>query len=53
VSADAPSSVLVDAALAVHRWSNAGRDRYDEAYQDRIRVLHEAVRDDAKNTDFI
>jgi hypothetical protein len=51
VSTDAPWSDLVDAALAVHRWTNARRQRYDEAYQDRIRVLSEGVRDDGKNPD--
>jgi tetratricopeptide (TPR) repeat protein len=51
VRGDAQWSALVDAAVAVHRWSNARRSRYDEAYQDRIRVLHEAVRDDARSVE--
>jgi tetratricopeptide (TPR) repeat protein len=51
VSTGAPWSALVDAALAVHRRTNARRQRYDEAYQDRVRVLNEAVRDDGKNPD--
>ena len=51
VRADAPWAALVDAAVSVHRWSNARRHRYDEAYQDRVRVLHEAVRDDGKSVE--
>lgn len=44
-------NALVDAALDMHRWSNAHRLRYDEAYQDRIRVLNEAIRAEPKNAD--
>jgi len=41
---------LVEKALAAHRWFSARRLRYDEAYQDRIWVLSDAARNDAKNT---
>jgi regulator of sirC expression with transglutaminase-like and TPR domain len=50
-AAEAPWPALVDAALAVHRGVNGQRHRYDEAYQDRVRVLAEAIRDDAKSAD--
>jgi tetratricopeptide (TPR) repeat protein len=49
--ADADFVKIVDDALAVHRLSNAQRQRYDEAYQLRIRVLSEAMRDHAQSAD--
>lgn len=42
---------LLDLALAVHQAVNAHRLRYDETYQDRLRVLDEALRADPKNPD--
>ncbi len=51
VDSGASWDALVDAALDMHRWSNVHRHRYDEAYQDRIRVLHEAIRAEPKNPD--
>lgn len=50
--ADAPFGALVDAALAAQRWANNRRLRYDEMYQDRIRVVTEAIRDEGKNADW-
>jgi hypothetical protein len=48
---DADIGAQANAALAALRRSNNTRDRYDEMYQDRIRVLAQAVRDDARNPD--
>lgn len=48
---DADGGVLLGAAVAALRRANGTRDRYDEMYQDRIRVLALAVRDDARNPD--
>jgi tetratricopeptide (TPR) repeat protein len=50
--ADAPTPQLTDAALAAQRWANNRRSRYDEMYQDRIRVLSEAIRDEGRNADW-
>jgi len=47
--AGAADGDLVEKALAVHRWFNARRLRYDEAYQDRIWALSDAARNDTKN----
>ena len=41
----------VNIALGALRRSNNSRDRYDEMYQDRIRLLALAVRDDGRNPD--
>ena len=41
----------VTAALALHRWFNQRRLRYDEAYQDRLWAMNDAIRADAKNAD--
>ncbi|MGA2498440.1 MAG: hypothetical protein ABSH20_11900 [Tepidisphaeraceae bacterium] len=43
VQADAEFATLVDAAVALHRGTNARRLRYDEAYQDRIAALAQAI----------
>ena len=45
---DMEVSQLVDDAVAVHRLTNARRERYDESYQLRIRFLAELMRDRAK-----
>ncbi|MCY2928978.1 MAG: tetratricopeptide repeat protein [Planctomycetota bacterium] len=42
---------LAELALAVHQAVNARRLRYDEIYQDRLRVLDAALRADGKNPD--
>lgn len=52
VRTDASWPVLVDAAYAVHRWTNARRLWCDEAYQDRIRVISEAIRDAPNNAGY-
>jgi hypothetical protein len=52
VQADAPFAELVDDALAVHRWTNIHRLRYDESYQQRILLLSEAMRDHAGKSDY-
>ncbi len=49
---DAPFGALTDAALAAQRWANNRRLRYDEMYQDRIRAVTEAIRDEGKNADW-
>ena len=49
--ADADAAAVGSAALAALRKSNNSRDRYDEMYQDRIRVLALAARDEARNPD--
>lgn len=51
VQADAEFAELVEDALAVHRWANVQRLRYDESYQLRIRVLSEGMRDRPHNAD--
>lgn len=43
--------VLNEIATKLHRVKGAQRLRYDEIYQDRLRVLDEAVRDNPKNPD--
>lgn len=50
LEADTTDDALADKALAVHRWFNARRLRYDEEYQDRIWALSDAARLDRKNT---
>lgn len=47
---DVPDDALAEKALAVHRWFNAHRIRYDESYQDRIWALSDAARHDARNS---
>ncbi len=49
--ADAPFPELADAALALRRWENARRFWYDQAYQDRIRLLDQALRHEPQRPD--
>ncbi|MBI5821616.1 MAG: hypothetical protein HZA88_21820 [Verrucomicrobia bacterium] len=51
VESDADTGVLVEAALALHRSFNAVRLRYDEAYQDRIWAMRDAIRGEPKSAD--
>lgn len=46
-----PMEQLTDIASKLHRVAGAQRLRYDEIYQDRLRVLEDAVRDNPKNPD--
>ncbi|MEX5214221.1 MAG: tetratricopeptide repeat protein [Nitrospiraceae bacterium] len=50
-ASDKPFERLVEIATQVHRAKGEHRLRYDELYQDRLRVLDEAVRDNPKNPD--
>jgi hypothetical protein len=52
VQSDGDFAALVADALEVHRLANMQRQRYDESYQLRIRVLSEAMRDYAHNADY-
>lgn len=51
VESDADTGALVEAALAVQRWFNGIRLRYDEAYQDRIWAISDAIRGEPKSAD--
>lgn len=42
---------LIDIATKLHRVKGEQRVRYDEIYQDRLRVLDDAARDNPKNPD--
>jgi tetratricopeptide (TPR) repeat protein len=42
---------LIGFAVTLHRVNGEQRLRYDEIYQDRLRILEDAVRDNPKNTD--
>ena len=46
-----PLEVLIETASRLHRVAGKQRRRYDELYQDRIRLLEDAVRDNPKNPD--
>ena len=46
-----PMDQLTGIASQLHRVAGAQRLRYDEIYQDRLRVLEDAVRDNPKNPD--
>jgi Flp pilus assembly protein TadD len=46
-----PMEQLTDIASKLHRVAGAQRLRYDEMYQDHLRVLDDAVRDNPKNPD--
>lgn len=46
-----PMDQLTDIASKLHRVAGAQRLRYDEIYQDRLRVLEDAARDNPKNPD--
>lgn len=46
-----PMEPLIHLATNVHRTKGAQRLRYDEIYQDRLRILDDAVRDNPKNAD--
>jgi len=48
---DAPMDTLIDQAVSVHRAMAPTRLRYDEWYQDRLRVLEAAVLDQPRNPD--
>ena len=47
----APMDQLIELAVNVHKISGEQRLRYDEIYQDRLRVLEDAVRADPSNPD--
>lgn len=49
--ADKPTEQLIAIASKLHRVMGAQRLRYDEIYQERLRVLDEAVRENPKNPD--
>ncbi|HRZ86259.1 MAG TPA: hypothetical protein P5287_00440 [bacterium] len=51
VNAGAAWDETVDAALALHRWFNNRRLRYDEDYQDRIFAVSDAIRAKGKDPD--
>ncbi len=51
IAANAVWPKLVEAAFQTHRYSQARRDRYDEQYQDRIRLLDLAVQREPKAPD--
>ena len=46
-----PMEQLIDLATKIHRVKGEQRVRYDEIYQDRLRILDEAVRNNPKNPD--
>lgn len=46
-----PMERLIEIATKVHRVKSEQRLRYDEIYQDRLRILYEAVRGNPKNPD--
>jgi tetratricopeptide (TPR) repeat protein len=46
-----PTERLIELATKVHRAKGEQRLRYDEIYQDRLRILDDAVRDNPKNPD--
>ena len=46
-----PMEQLIEIAMKLHRAKGEQRLRYDEIYQDRLRVLDEAIRDNPKNPD--
>ncbi|MFO0731308.1 MAG: tetratricopeptide repeat protein [Nitrospiraceae bacterium] len=46
-----PLEVLIETASRLHRVAGEQRRRYDELYQDRIRELEDAVRDNPKHPD--
>ncbi|MBI5397267.1 MAG: hypothetical protein HZA91_18365 [Verrucomicrobia bacterium] len=50
LESDAATDALVEAALALHRGFNAVRIRYDEAYQDRIWAMSDAIRGEPQNS---
>lgn len=51
VESGAAPDALVEAALGLHRAFNNIRLRYDEAYQDRIWAMSDAIRAEPKNAD--
>jgi len=46
-----PMDQLIDIATKLHRVKGEQRVRYDELYQDRLRLLENAARDNPKNPD--
>lgn len=50
-NADAPWNDMVEKAVAVRRASNAERRRWDEIYQERVRVLEKALAEKPDNAD--
>ncbi|HJT19740.1 MAG TPA: tetratricopeptide repeat protein, partial [Nitrospira sp.] len=46
-----PMEQLIDMAAKVHRAKGGQRLRYDEIYQDHLRVLEDAIRDNPKDPD--
>lgn len=49
--ADAPLDQLVNLAVKVHKATGVQRLRYNETYQDKLRILEDAVRARPKNPD--
>ncbi|BBO17307.1 conserved hypothetical protein [Candidatus Brocadia pituitae] len=49
--AGAPLDQLIDLAVKVHKTMGERRLRYDETYQDKLRILEDAVRAHPKNPD--
>lgn len=46
-----PSDQIIDLAVKVHKATGERRLRYDETYQDKLRILEDAVRAHPKNPD--
>jgi predicted Zn-dependent protease len=51
VKSGKPMEQLIELAVKIHRVKGEQRLRYDELYQDRLRTLEDAVRDNPKNPD--
>lgn len=51
--AEKPMESLIDIASKLHRVAGEQRLRYGEIYQDRLRLLEEAVRENPKNPDHL
>jgi tetratricopeptide (TPR) repeat protein len=51
VKSGKPMEQLIELATTIHRVKGEQRLRYDEIYQDRLRGLDDAVRDNPKNPD--
>lgn len=51
VQSGTPSDQIIDLAVKVHKATGERRLRYDETYQDKLRILEDAVRAHPKNPD--
>jgi tetratricopeptide (TPR) repeat protein len=51
VKSDAAIAQLIEQAVALHRWFNARRIRYDEGYQDRVLAMDLAIRNKPNDPD--